>query len=219
MKTILLLFLLLAPRLLAQYVFTDVDKLNCKYILYAGKGEVTAPLIYGGDGSQPKPEWAGKIVLVDRSAGMSLLTKLNNVKNAGGVAVIIANNDAGDWTPSIGASNTSTFTGVGILKSDGDLLKQKAGQTITVGYNKPGPAAPSGVKVGRRVTFIAEMQGYIWPDPTFQWFKDGVPIPGATSVALFINYVRRTDAGTYTVEVRNSAGFAVSPPEVFTVDP
>jgi hypothetical protein len=55
------------------------------------------------------------------------------------------------------------------------------------------------------------------PAPTYQWYKDGVAIAGATGDELNLNNVQETDAGSYTVEVSNSCGAAVSAPAVLTV--
>jgi hypothetical protein len=45
---------------------------------------------------------------------------------------------------------------------------------------------------------------------SYQWRKDGVEIPGATSATFSIGTTVPGDQGTYTVEVRNSAGPTVS---------
>ncbi len=45
---------------------------------------------------------------------------------------------------------------------------------------------------------------------TFQWFKDGNPILGATSVVLVIEAVQINDAGVYWVAVTNSYGWVCS---------
>ena len=46
----------------------------------------------------------------------------------------------------------------------------------------------------------------------FQWKKDGVALPGQTSVTLTLAGVAASDSGIYTLEVSNSAGTAVSDP-------
>jgi len=48
------------------------------------------------------------------------------------------------------------------------------------------------------------------PDPTFQWYKDGVAIPGATNSWYAISGVTSSQAGIYTVVATNSAGSATS---------
>lgn len=46
------------------------------------------------------------------------------------------------------------------------------------------------------------------PNPTYQWFKNNVLIPGATGTNYSIASVALTDIGTYSVVVSNSAGTA-----------
>ncbi len=52
---------------------------------------------------------------------------------------------------------------------------------------------------------------------TFQWFRDGVPIPGATSSFLVISSVTPADRGTYTVEGGNSCDTVLSDPAFLDV--
>lgn len=215
--------LLCASTLRGQSIFmvaNSAEAYPCTYILYAGKVEVTGPLIYGGNATAVNPSWSGKIVLVDRSSGTSFLAKLNNVKNSGGLAMVLANNVAAPFTPSLGEANTTTFPAVSVTQSNGLLLRQKAGQIVKVGYTAPGSTPmPAPVKVGSRVLLTAELKGKVYPSPTFKWFKDNQEIVGANCATLFLNEVTSQHAGSYTVEVRNVAGFVVSPPDVLVVVP
>ncbi|MCL5099351.1 MAG: immunoglobulin domain-containing protein [Candidatus Omnitrophica bacterium] len=45
---------------------------------------------------------------------------------------------------------------------------------------------------------------------TYQWFKNGVPIPGATSATLAFSGLELSDEGSYTVEVSNAVGSVTS---------
>lgn len=72
------------------------------------------------------------------------------------------------------------------------------------------------VLVGSNVTFIATADGS--PAPTFQWRKNGSPIPGATTATLSFSGVTLADAASYSVVATNEAGSAVSPDEVLVVD-
>ncbi len=47
---------------------------------------------------------------------------------------------------------------------------------------------------------------------TYQWFKDGLAIPGATSATLLIAAATPADSGQYTVAVTNELGTATSAP-------
>jgi pectate lyase/pectin methylesterase-like acyl-CoA thioesterase len=66
---------------------------------------------------------------------------------------------------------------------------------------------------GQDVVFAAGSAG----SPTYQWFKDGVAIPGATGPALLLAAVQAGAAGNYSVVVSNSAGSATSAQATLTV--
>jgi hypothetical protein len=55
--------------------------------------------------------------------------------------------------------------------------------------------------------------------PSYQWAKDGQPIPGATGATYSISDVETNDAGTYTVVLANAAGSVTSLPAVLNVTP
>ena len=57
------------------------------------------------------------------------------------------------------------------------------------------------------------------PPLTYQWFRNGQPLPGATGASLEFASLRLADAGTYWVGVRNAAGALVSQPAVLQVLP
>lgn len=52
---------------------------------------------------------------------------------------------------------------------------------------------------------------------TYQWAKNGVDIPGATSADLVLPNVQKATEGTYTCTVKNSAGQDLAPGAVFTL--
>lgn len=54
---------------------------------------------------------------------------------------------------------------------------------------------------------------------TYQWFRDGVAIAGATAAALRIGAALSADAGSYTVSVTNAAGTVTSPAAALAVTP
>lgn len=53
--------------------------------------------------------------------------------------------------------------------------------------------------------------------PEFQWFLDGVALPGATEFFLFIPAATPSDQGAYTAELTNSCGVATTEPAELTV--
>lgn len=54
---------------------------------------------------------------------------------------------------------------------------------------------------------------------TFQWYRDGAQVPGATSTMLALTDVQLADAGGYQVFVNNAFGLAVSSVAMLTVNP
>ena len=77
-------------------------------------------------------------------------------------------------------------------------------------------AAAASATVGQTVTFSVTVDGTA--PFSYQWYKAGVSIAGATSASYVITSVQLTDAGTYNVVVSNSAGSATSDDAVLTVN-
>ncbi len=71
------------------------------------------------------------------------------------------------------------------------------------------------VAVGQAVTFTVQAAG---AGPfTYQWFKEGAALAGATAAVLTLPAAQAADAGTYTVRVSAGAAFVVSSGAVLTV--
>ena len=60
------------------------------------------------------------------------------------------------------------------------------------------------VELGNSTNLTCEAAGY--PIPTFQWYKDGVPISGENEPSLFISEVLPGDRGKYSCKATNSQG-------------
>lgn len=112
--------------------------------------------------------------------------------------------DAGDYTRVSTSGNTSTLSPI---------------ITLTVVPLPPPvflshPASQSAA-VGTIVKFSVSASS---PAPlSFQWYKDGVLISGATEDQIVLTGVSRDDAGTYSVVASNSAGTATSAPATLTL--
>lgn len=107
---------------------------------------------------------------------------------------VVATNDAGSMT-----SQAATLTVLATLEVP-VLTTQPASLTV---------------KEGEPATFLAEASGSA--PLAWQWRKDGLPIPGATGGTLRLAAVKPGDAGSYGVQVSNSAGQATSQPATLTV--
>ncbi|HVU35927.1 MAG TPA: immunoglobulin domain-containing protein [Opitutaceae bacterium] len=92
---------------------------------------------------------------------------------------------------------------------------------ITVTVNPPVAPTfslePQGASVayGAYLGLYASANGA--PSPTYQWYKDGVAISGATDSTYVVNSVTTVDAGTYTVKATNSGGTVTSAAAVVQV--
>ena len=71
-------------------------------------------------------------------------------------------------------------------------------------------AQPQSVTVNSGQTATFSAQANATPAATFQWRKNGVNIPGATSSTLTIANVRTEDAGNYSVVATNLGGVTAS---------
>ncbi|MBI5800233.1 MAG: immunoglobulin domain-containing protein [Verrucomicrobia bacterium] len=72
------------------------------------------------------------------------------------------------------------------------------------------------VNAGASVTFTVVASGTA--PLSHQWRKDGANLPGATGTSLALTSVQPADAGSYSVVVSNSAGFATSAAATLTVN-
>jgi pectin methylesterase-like acyl-CoA thioesterase len=77
-----------------------------------------------------------------------------------------------------------------------------------VAPNIIGQPASATVSQGQSTNFTVSATG-ISP-PTFQWLKNGIPIPGATGTSFTIAGAVRTNAGNYSVFVSNASGSVTS---------
>lgn len=79
-------------------------------------------------------------------------------------------------------------------------------------------AADRTVTEGNPTTFTVAVEGAT-ANLTYQWRRDGLALSGATGATYNIAAVRPSDAGRYTVDVRNSLGTTISDVAFLTVAP
>jgi Immunoglobulin domain/FG-GAP-like repeat/Immunoglobulin I-set domain/FG-GAP repeat len=118
---------------------------------------------------------------------------------------------------SVVTGNAGTYTVVatnfaGSATSSGAVLTVNSAQSVPVFAVQP---TSQTVTAGSSVTFSATASGS--PTPTYQWWKNGRRIFGATSASYTIANVTTSNAGTYIVIATNSAGSATSNGAVLTV--
>ena len=116
--------------------------------------------------------------------------------------------------PHVGTSATATYRVIvtnsvyTVTSSDAELFVN-APPTITTQ-----PVSKT-VNAGTDVTLTSQATGV--PDPSFQWQKDGVDLPGIVSPALTLYAVQLADAGSYRVVITNPFGVVVTNTAVLTV--
>jgi hypothetical protein len=127
----------------------------------------------------------------------------------------------------IGTANAGSYTVVASNGVGSPATSNAAVVNVTGGTPPPPPPptniAPSisgnpssqSVLSGSNVSFTVSAGGT--PSPSYQWYFNGAAIQGATSSTLSLTGVTTASAGTYSVQVTNSAGTATSSGASLTV--
>lgn len=79
-------------------------------------------------------------------------------------------------------------------------------------------AQPVGLKVHEHQTAILTSSAASTEPPRFQWYRNSLPIQGATNSVLTISSARLTDLGAYYVAVANSVGVTQSEVAILEVE-
>jgi subtilisin family serine protease len=114
---------------------SDVSGLHIEFSARTTTG-VTGALVNGGLCDSTGDSWSEKVVLCQRGS-IDFLTKVQNVKNGGGVAAVIYNNvssdpSCGDFAGTLGDGNSSTIPAIGVSCDDGTYALNYLGQSGTV---------------------------------------------------------------------------------------
>lgn len=118
---------------------------------------------------------------------------------------------------SVSSANAGAYT-VTVSNAAGSATSNAAILTVTPANVAPvivSPPISRTVALGNPVSFQVVASGT--PLPSYQWYHDGIAIPGATSSTFTIASVAQQDAGAYTVVATNSAGFVTSPTALLTI--
>lgn len=94
-------------------------------------GDVSAEIASCGDGQQACTEVQNKICLIERGTN-TFAEKALNCENAGGVGVIIYNNEEGPISGTVGDNFTGRIPLIAITQEDGESLLQEIGKTARI---------------------------------------------------------------------------------------
>jgi pectate lyase len=116
-------------------------------------------------------------------------------------------------TASAGSYTVVVTNSVGAVTSSAATLTVAAAPSAPVITTQP---ASQTVNAGSSATITVVATG---TDLTYQWFRNGISISGATAASYTINPVSSASAGNYTVNVSNSLGNVTSSTATLTVLP
>jgi pectinesterase len=69
---------------------------------------------------------------------------------------------------------------------------------------------PEGISMERGKTALFSVRVTAIPEPSYQWFKNDMPVKGATNETLTLKKISSGDAAVYTVTIKNIAGAVTS---------
>ncbi len=209
---------------------------------FAGDTYPNAPVVSASAGT-----WAGGVLIVDPTQALALTLNFTSNYNAalarmtlavsGTTADLSTHNGIGTSSPAANQltltipANTlvngtyqvraalSNFATVDQTSIAGLLLASyySTQNTFTLQVISGGPVVlqDQTVSIGGSVNFTAPTSG-VQP-VTYQWYKEGFPIAGATTANYGIVAAKPLDAGTYTVVLTGSNGSVTSNPAKLTV--
>ena len=153
-------------------------------------------------------------------------------KREGNVFTGFISSNGLDWTfftnrvtPDSGAAvfPTTVLVGLAVTSHDNTATNRMTLAEFRDLYFPPAPAIithPVGADlvIHQAHTFTVAAVSALDAGPvTYQWWKDGRPLPGATTATLVLTNLAAADAGTYTASVGNDGGGTLSAPAVLTV--
>ncbi len=102
-------------------------------IEFAARGTATGLLVDGGFGGTVG-DWAGRVVLIQRDGILTFNQKVQNAQSGGAVAVIIYNNEPGNFSSplTLGTGNSSGIPAISVSGTDGTALLAHLNESTVV---------------------------------------------------------------------------------------
>lgn len=144
--------------------------------------------------------------------------------NASG-AVLTVGGKAGEIGSADGLTGTATFNhphdiavdtngNLYVADTDNGAIRKGTAPAPTLPVISAQPSAQSAITGGRAVFIVTAANAV-----SYQWMKNGVAIPGATSASLVLINVQSSDAGNYQVVITGTGGEVQSVSVPLTVAP
>lgn len=90
-------------------------------------------------------------------------------------------------------------------------------RAITEGSAPTISSHPRNQSVTRGSSAVLQVAATGAPPPTFQWYRNGIPLPDSNSNTLTLSNVQDAELGAYTVTVTNSLGSVTSTPATLSL--
>ena len=169
------------------------------------------------DSTAPSTMDNTKNVVITNAARIPVMGyQITGNSNSAEVTAVINGNNLDLSGPTAGTSSVIEITATDL---DGSTQSQTFTVQVAEGYVPPSitlPPTAVTATLGTNASFSVTASG---TGPlSYQWRKNGTPLPGKTSNPLSLDAVTYADEGTYTVAVTNQGGTVVSAGAALTVE-
>ncbi len=156
------------PYIETNSITVDEGVYSANHIEFSAYGSVTGALVDGGL-CDSTGSWSGQVVLCERGV-ISFYEKVMNVQNGGGAAVVIYNNEPGNFLGTLGEGETSLIVGLSLSQEDGQFLvknKLTFNASVSSSYNWPASGYEAWDGTSMATPHVAGVAALIWSsDPS-----------------------------------------------------